>query len=136
MRAVGQHVDSKSNVLSPRSSALAIPWKRVALYASLSLGFFLLGFAPMWFKSYGPIGKILASLVNPRTVTVNDKLPLGSPSGSFTTMYEPVSPFIPVIGPTFSTGKLTPFACTDNVDAAGTGGEISPRLDVNRVMRV
>ena len=50
MRAVGQHVDSKSNVLSPRISALAIPWKRVALYATLSLGFFLLGFAPMWFK--------------------------------------------------------------------------------------
>jgi hypothetical protein len=51
MRAVGQHVPSKSNVLSPRISALAIPWKRVALYATLSLGFFLLGFVPMWFKA-------------------------------------------------------------------------------------
>src|SRR5918993_28490 len=51
MRAVGQHASSKSNVLSPRISALAIPWKRVALYATLSLGFFLLGFLPMWFKA-------------------------------------------------------------------------------------
>jgi hypothetical protein len=51
MRAVGQQVSGKSNALSPRISALAIPWKRVALYATLSLGFFLLGFAPMWFKA-------------------------------------------------------------------------------------
>src|SRR5918993_5223855 len=51
MRAVGQHAPGKSNVLSPRISALAIPWKRVALYATLSLGFFLLGFVPMWFKA-------------------------------------------------------------------------------------
>lgn len=51
MGAVGQHVPSKSNVLSPRFSALAIPWKRVALYATIALGFFLLGFVPMWFKT-------------------------------------------------------------------------------------
>ena len=51
MRAVGQHAAGKSNVLSPRISALAIPWKRVALYATLCLGFFLLGFVPMWFKT-------------------------------------------------------------------------------------
>ena len=51
MRAVGQHVPSKSNVLSPRISAPAILWKRVALYATISLGFFLLGFVPTWFKS-------------------------------------------------------------------------------------
>ena len=51
MRAVGQHASGKSNVLSPRISALAIPWKRVALYATLALGFFLLGFVPMWFKT-------------------------------------------------------------------------------------
>lgn len=51
MRAVGQHVSSKSNVLSPKISALAIPWKRVALYATMALGFFLLGFVPMWFKA-------------------------------------------------------------------------------------
>src|SRR6185369_1299667 len=51
MRAVGQHVPSKSNVLSPRVSALAIPWKRVALHATIAVGFFLLGFVPMWFKT-------------------------------------------------------------------------------------
>ena len=51
MRAVGQHVPSKSNVLSPRISALAIPWKRVALYATIALSFFILGFVPMWFKA-------------------------------------------------------------------------------------
>ena len=51
MRAVGQHAPSKSNVLSTRISSLAIPWKRVALYATMALGFFLLGFLPMWFKA-------------------------------------------------------------------------------------
>ena len=51
MKAVGQHAPSKSNVLSTRFSSLAIPWKRVALYATIALGFFLLGFLPMWFKS-------------------------------------------------------------------------------------
>jgi hypothetical protein len=51
MRAVGQHASSKSNVLSTRISSLAIPWKRVALYATVASGFFLLGFLPMWFKS-------------------------------------------------------------------------------------
>lgn len=30
---------------------MAIPWKRVALYATISVGFFLLGFVPMWVKS-------------------------------------------------------------------------------------
>ena len=51
MRAVGQHAPGESNILSPRIPAVAIPWKRVALYASLSLGFFLLGFVPTWFKA-------------------------------------------------------------------------------------
>ena len=51
MRAVGQHAPSESNVLSPKISALAIPWKRVALYATVAAGFFLLGFVPMWFKT-------------------------------------------------------------------------------------
>jgi hypothetical protein len=46
-----QHATNESNVLSPRFPALAIPWKRVALYATIALGFFLLGFAPMWFRS-------------------------------------------------------------------------------------
>jgi hypothetical protein len=51
MRAVGQHVTNKGNVLSPSFSALTIPWRRVALFASLALGLFLLGFTPMWLKA-------------------------------------------------------------------------------------
>ena len=55
MGAVGQHASSKSNVLSPEVSALAIPWRRVALFATIGLGFFLLGFVPMWFKTSAAI---------------------------------------------------------------------------------
>lgn len=50
MKAVEQPASGKSKRLVERFSGLAIPWRRVALYATLSLGFFLLGFAPMWFK--------------------------------------------------------------------------------------
>jgi hypothetical protein len=50
MTAVGQHVPGKSNALSPRILGLAIPWRRVALYLSLAVGFFALGFVPMWLK--------------------------------------------------------------------------------------
>src|ERR1043165_3452106 len=50
MRVVGQPVPGKNNVLSPRVPALAINWKRVALYTTLAAGFFILGFIPMWFK--------------------------------------------------------------------------------------
>jgi hypothetical protein len=45
----------KSNVLSERLSGLVIPWKRVVLYLTLSVGFFLLGFVPMWFKASSAI---------------------------------------------------------------------------------
>jgi hypothetical protein len=38
------------------------------------------------FRSYGTIGKIVTPLVRPRSVTVNDRLPVGSPSGSLTIM--------------------------------------------------
>ena len=55
MRAVGQHISGKNNVINPRISALVIPWKRVALYTSLALGFFLLGFVPMWIKTAGAV---------------------------------------------------------------------------------
>lgn len=48
MRAVGQHVPGKSNVLTPKNSAVVIPWKSVALYATVSVAFFLLGYLPMW----------------------------------------------------------------------------------------
>jgi hypothetical protein len=45
----------KSSLLSERFSRLAIPWRRVALYATFSLGFFLLGFVPMWLKASSAI---------------------------------------------------------------------------------
>lgn len=51
MRAVGQHVSSEGNALGPRRSALTIPWRRVVLFATLALGFFFFGFAPMWLKA-------------------------------------------------------------------------------------
>ncbi|HKO43813.1 MAG TPA: hypothetical protein VJU84_11105 [Pyrinomonadaceae bacterium] len=63
MKAVEQHGPGKSGA-SPANSAdiasvvlrerlleLNIPWKRLALYVGLSLGFFLLGFVPMWLKA-------------------------------------------------------------------------------------
>lgn len=51
MRAIEQHVSGKSNVLSSGFSALAIPWGRVALFATLTLGFFFPGFTPLWLKA-------------------------------------------------------------------------------------
>jgi hypothetical protein len=51
-----EHIPNKSatlkrSVLSERISQLAIPGRRIGLYATLCLGFFLLGFVPMWFKA-------------------------------------------------------------------------------------
>jgi hypothetical protein len=56
MKAVTeQQSHAESNVLSEKISGLAIPWKRVALYATLACGFFLLGFVPMWLKANSAI---------------------------------------------------------------------------------
>lgn len=51
MGALGQQASSKNNAWSPRFPALVIPWRRVALYATIASGFFLLGFVPMWLKT-------------------------------------------------------------------------------------
>lgn len=51
MGALGQQASSENNAWSPRLSALVVPWKRVALYATIASGFFLLGFVPMWLKT-------------------------------------------------------------------------------------
>ena len=63
MKAVGQHGPSKSGAspanaagmasaaLQERLSELNIPWKQIAIYVTLSVGFFLLGFVPMWMKA-------------------------------------------------------------------------------------
>ncbi len=45
----------KSSGLGERFSSINVPWRRVALYATLSLGFFLLGFVPMWLQSNNAI---------------------------------------------------------------------------------
>ena len=74
MRAVGQHAASESEVLSSRISALVIPWKRVALYATLSIGFFLLGFLPMWFKASRAIEQRDAAQRGVRLAQLKDTL--------------------------------------------------------------
>ena len=53
MTAVEQNAATPAtgNLFTQRISALSIPWKRVALYITLSLGFFLLGFIPMWLRA-------------------------------------------------------------------------------------
>jgi hypothetical protein len=51
MKVVEQRVPHKSNVFRERISALRVPWGRVGLYLTVSLGFFLLGFLPMWLKA-------------------------------------------------------------------------------------
>lgn len=55
MRALGQHAPGESKLLDRKVSALANPWRHVALYATIAAGFFLLGFAPTWFKATGAI---------------------------------------------------------------------------------
>jgi hypothetical protein len=53
MKAVEQNTatSANSNLFTQRIAAFSIPWKRIALYITLSLGFFLLGFVPMWLRA-------------------------------------------------------------------------------------
>ncbi len=51
MKSAEQHIRSKRFILPDKIAVFAISWKRVALYITLSLGFFLLGFVPMWLKA-------------------------------------------------------------------------------------
>ena len=46
-----EQVPDKNTILSDKVAGFAIPWKRVVLYVSLALGFFLLGFVPMWSRA-------------------------------------------------------------------------------------
>ena len=50
MKAAEQNA-IRNNVYGKRFSDLVIPWRRIAFYSTLSLGFFLLGFVPMWFTT-------------------------------------------------------------------------------------
>jgi hypothetical protein len=53
MKVVEQHAPTptRSNPFLQRIAASSIPWRRIALYITLSLGFFLLGFVPMWLRA-------------------------------------------------------------------------------------
>jgi hypothetical protein len=74
VKAVGQHGFGESKGMSPRVSALAIPWKRVALYATLAIGFFLLGFVPTWFKASRAIEQRDAAQRGVRLAQLEDTL--------------------------------------------------------------
>lgn len=50
MKIAEPQVPTKRFIITNKITELAIPWKRVAWYFTLSLGFFLLGFLPMWLK--------------------------------------------------------------------------------------
>lgn len=49
MKTAEQHVP-KAGIWMDKFARGAIPWTRVALYITLALGFFMLGFVPMWLK--------------------------------------------------------------------------------------
>src|ERR1041384_4832165 len=51
MKVVEENAPIKSNMFTQRIAAFSILWKRIALYITLSLGFFLLGFVPMWLRA-------------------------------------------------------------------------------------
>jgi hypothetical protein len=51
MKVVEENAPVKSNIFTERFAVFSIPWKRIALYVTLSLGFFLLGFVPMWLRA-------------------------------------------------------------------------------------
>ena len=51
MKAAEQNATTRSNVWLDKMSGVRLPWQRIALYLSLALGFFLLGFLPTWFKA-------------------------------------------------------------------------------------
>jgi hypothetical protein len=50
MKAVEHHAPEMIKTIDERFNGLAIPWQRVALYVTLCVAFFLLGFVPTWLK--------------------------------------------------------------------------------------
>jgi hypothetical protein len=55
MKVVEDQAPARNNILVAKMSALNIPWRRIALNITLALGFFLLGFVPMWLKASNAI---------------------------------------------------------------------------------
>jgi hypothetical protein len=80
MMKVAEHIPNKGGttnkrrVLGERLSWGAIPWRRFALYATLSAGFFLLGFVPMWFKAWSAIEQRDASQREVRLIQLQNTL--------------------------------------------------------------
>lgn len=74
MGALGQQATSKNNTWSPRLPALVIPWRRVALYATIASGFFLLGFVPMWLNTGWAIEQRDAAQRGVRLAQLENKL--------------------------------------------------------------
>ncbi len=87
MKAAEQHVpiksdapnksrvwSDKSRVWSDSLAELGIPWRRVALYATLALGFFLLGLVPMWLKAGNAIEQRDAAQREVRLVKLQNSL--------------------------------------------------------------
>jgi hypothetical protein len=50
MKVAEQQI-SNNNVMGERWLGLSVTWRRVVFYLTLGLGFFLLGFVPMWLKT-------------------------------------------------------------------------------------
>jgi hypothetical protein len=52
MKVVEQNASmpTRSNPFIQRIVPFSMPWRRIALYLTISLGFFLLGFVPMWLR--------------------------------------------------------------------------------------
>jgi hypothetical protein len=51
MKAAQRNVPDTSDVWMEKISGITIPWGHVAVYLTLAVGFFLLGFLPTWFKA-------------------------------------------------------------------------------------
>lgn len=53
MKAVEENASTpaNNNLFTKKIAGFLIPWRRVAFYVTLSLGFFLLGFVPMWLRA-------------------------------------------------------------------------------------
>ncbi len=51
MKAAEHNAPVRNDFLSEKLSGLTIPWRRIAFYVTMALGFFLLGFVPIWFTA-------------------------------------------------------------------------------------
>ena len=71
-----KHRPSRPRLVEPPASKplRRIPWKRAAAYATMAVGFFLLGLVPMWLKGRGYIGDREAAQQELRLVRMDSVL--------------------------------------------------------------